>query len=61
EQNSGSSEEGKKEMDQIKGENQRLREDLEKKTGALNERIRDLNQKLAEQGGGKPTTGFFKR
>lgn len=62
EQNSGSNEEGKREMEKVKGENQRLREDLEKKTGALNERIRDLNQKLADQGGGsKPASGFFKR
>lgn len=62
EENSGTSEESNKELDQAKAELLRIRDDSEKKINALNERIRDLNQKLSGQGGGsKPTTGFFKR
>lgn len=62
EQNSGSSEEAKHELDQAKAEAQRLREDTETKINVLNERIRDLNQQLSGHGGNsKPTTGFFKR
>ncbi len=61
EQSSGSSEEGKRELDQARAEAQRLREDSEQKINVLNERIKDLNQKLSGPGGGKPTTGFFKR
>ncbi len=60
-QASGSGEENQRELDQAKAEVQRLREDSEKKIHALNERIRDLNQRLSDQGGSKPTTGFFKR
>ena len=60
EQTAGSSGEKNKELMNAKAENQRLREEAEKKINALNERIRDLNQKV-QQGGGKPSTGFFKR
>ncbi len=58
---SGSTEEINRELELSKAEVQRLREESDTKINALNERIRDLNQKLAEHGGGKPTTGFFKR
>jgi len=58
---SGCTEEINRELELSKAEVQRLREESDTKINALNERIRDLNQKLAEHGGGKPTTGFCKR
>ncbi len=59
----------RRQVEQMKGENQRLREEATQKVNALNERIRDLNQRLADGGGGgsgggsggKAQSGFFKR
>jgi peptidoglycan hydrolase CwlO-like protein len=57
--NSGDMEELRRQVEQAKAEALRVRAESEQKINGLNERIRDLNQRL--QGGGKPTTGFFKR
>ena len=56
---SGELEELRRQVEQAKAETLRVRAESEQKINGLNERIRDLNQRL--QGGGKPTTGFFKR
>ena len=56
---SGEMEELRRQVEQTKAEALRVRAESEQKINGLNERIRDLNQRL--QGGGKPTTGFFKR
>jgi twitching motility protein PilT len=55
-QASGGSEELRREAEQAKAEVARIREESQAKINALNERIRDLNEKLS--GNGK---GFFKR
>ena len=60
-QSSGSTDEMKKKLEQLEAENKRLRDESTQKINVLNERIRDLNQRLQQGGGGKPTTGFFKR
>ncbi|MCD4749948.1 MAG: PilT/PilU family type 4a pilus ATPase [Thermoanaerobaculales bacterium] len=60
EQSTDSSGEKNKELITAQAEVQRLNVESEKKINALNERIRDLNQRL-KQSGGKPSTGFFKR
>ncbi len=57
----GSSGELQHKLEQAQAENQRLREESNQKVNALNERIRDLNQRLSEASGGKAPTGFFKR
>jgi twitching motility protein PilT len=61
----GSSEELKKKLEQATAEATRVKEESSQKINALNERIRDLNQRLQNGGGGggggKPQTGFFKR
>jgi len=56
---SGEMEDLRRQLDQSKSEAVRVKAESEQKINGLNERIRDLNQRL--QGGGKPTTGFFKR
>jgi len=54
----------KQQLEQLQAENQLLRDEAAKKVAALNERIRDLNQRLREAGGGAKTSknpsGFFK-
>jgi len=60
-QNSGSVDELRKELEKAQAENRRLRDESTQKINALNERIRDLNQRLQQAGGGKPATGFFKK
>ena len=60
EQSSDSSGEMSKRLEQARAEAKRVTEESTQKINALNERIRDLNQRL-QQGGGKPQTGFFKR
>ena len=61
EQSSGPTTEIEKELEQARAETSRTREESEKKIGALNERIRELNSRLQQKDGGKPPTGFFKR
>ncbi len=51
----------KAQVEQLQAENELLKAEATKKINTLNERIRDLNQKLMEATGGKPQTGFFKR
>jgi twitching motility protein PilT len=59
-ESSGSSDEFKREVEIARSEVQRAREEAQQKINALNERIRELNQQIQE-GGGKGSTGFFKR
>jgi len=61
EEGSGSTEELKNRIEHLEAENQRLRDESADKIAALNERIRQLNQRLMETGGGKSASGFFKR
>jgi twitching motility protein PilT len=63
-QSSGSEDEMRRRLETSQAEVQRVKDEAASKINALNERIRDLNQRLSQQGGGggKPTTGgFFKR
>jgi twitching motility protein PilT len=63
-ESSGGSSEMQRQLEQAQAENQRLREEATQKINALNERIRDLNQRLQGGGGGggdKGGGGFFKR
>jgi len=60
-QNSDSGEDLKKRLEQAEAETRRIREETGQKINALNERIRELNQRLHQAGdGNKPATGFFK-
>jgi len=60
--NSSSADEQRQQVEQLQGENQRLREESTDKINTLNDRIRDLNQRLTDAGGGgKQPSGFFKR
>ena len=56
---SGGTDELQREAEISRSEVQRAREESQQKINALNERIKDLNQQLAN-GGGKGS-GFFKR
>ena len=59
---SGSTDEIRREAEIARSEVQRAREESQQKINALNERIRELNQQLQDGGGGgKGSTGFFKR
>ncbi len=58
EEGSGSTEELRKRAEQAEAEVQRVRDEATQKINLLNERIRDLNQKIQ---GGKAASGFFKR
>ena len=58
---SGVTDEIRREAEIARSEVQRAREESQQKINALNERIRELNQQLQDGGGGKGTTGFFKR
>ena len=58
-EDTGSSDDLRREAEIARGEVQRIRDESQQKINALNERIRDLNQQL--QNGGKSPTGFFKR
>ena len=60
-ESSGSSDEFKREVEIARSEVQRAREEAQQKINALNERIRELNQQIQDGGGGKGSTGFFKR
>jgi twitching motility protein PilT len=56
----GTSGDMNRELEQAKAAAQRVREESQQKIAQLNERIRELNQRL-QDGGGRPSTGFFKR
>jgi twitching motility protein PilT len=59
---SGTTDEIQREAEIARSEVQRAREESQQKINALNERIRELNQQLQDGGGGgKGSTGFFKR
>jgi twitching motility protein PilT len=57
----GNTDEIRREAEIARSEVQRAREEAQQKINALNERIRDLNQQLKDGGGGKGSSGFFKR
>ena len=56
----GSTDDLRREAEIARSEVQRAREEAQQKINALNERIRELNQQI-EGGGGKGSSGFFKR
>ncbi len=58
-ENSDSSDEWRRRLETAQGEANRVREESQQKINMLNERIRELNQRL--QNGGKQASGFFKR
>jgi len=60
-ESTGNSDEFKREVEIARSEVQRAREEAQQKINALNERIRELNQQIQDGGGGKGSTGFFKR
>jgi twitching motility protein PilT len=55
----------RQQVEQLQAENARLRSEASQKINALNERIRDLNQRLVDSGKSAPaakgSSGFFKR
>ena len=59
-ENTGSTDDLRREAEIARSEVQRAREEAQQKINALNERIRELNQQI-EGGGGKGSSGFFKR
>ena len=56
----GSTDDLRREAEIARSEVQRAREEAQQKINALNERIRELNQQL-QGGGGKGSSGFFKK
>jgi twitching motility protein PilT len=59
---SGTTDEIRREAEIARSEVQRAREESQQKINALNERIRELNEQMKNGGGGgKGSTGFFKR
>ena len=59
---SGTTDEIRREAEIARSEVQRAREESQQKINALNERIRELNEQMKDGGGGgKGSTGFFKR
>jgi twitching motility protein PilT len=58
-QNNDSADEWRHKVEAAQGEVNRVREESQQKINMLNERIRELNQRL--QNGGKQASGFFKR
>jgi twitching motility protein PilT len=59
---SGTADEIRREAEIARSEVQRAREESQQKINALNERIRELNEQMKDGGGGgKGSTGFFKR
>jgi twitching motility protein PilT len=56
----GDTDDLRREAEIARSEVQRAREESQQKIAALNERIRELNQQLKD-GGGKGSSGFFKR
>ena len=57
----GSTDDLRREAEIARSEVQRAREEAHQKINALNERIRELNQQIGGEGGGKGSSGFFKR
>ena len=55
-----STDQWQRKLESADSEAMRIREESQQKINLLNERIRELNQKLQE-GGGKAASGFFKR
>jgi twitching motility protein PilT len=58
---SGSTDNLRREAEIARSEVQRAREEAQQKINALNERIRELNQQIQGGGGGKGSSGFFKK
>jgi len=58
-ENADQVEEWEQRLANAEGEAERVREESQQKINLLNERIRELNQKV--QNGGKAASGFFKR
>jgi twitching motility protein PilT len=58
---SGSTDDLRREAEIARSEVQRAREEAQQKINALNERIRELNQQIQGGGGGKGSSGFFKK
>jgi len=59
-ESSESTEQWQRKLEAAESDSTRIREEAQQKINLLNERIRELNQKLQE-GGGKAASGFFKR
>jgi twitching motility protein PilT len=59
-ESSETSEQWQRRLEAAESETSRVREEAQQKINLLNERIRELNQRL-QDGGGKPASGFFKR
>jgi twitching motility protein PilT len=59
-ESSETSEQWQRRLEASESETSRVREEAQQKINLLNERIRELNQRL-QDGGGKPASGFFKR
>jgi len=59
-ESSESTEQWQRKLEASESESMRIREEAQQKINLLNERIRELNQRLQE-GGGKAASGFFKR
>ncbi len=59
-ESSESTEQWQRKLEASDSESMRIREEAQQKINLLNERIRELNQRLQE-GGGKAASGFFKR
>jgi peptidoglycan hydrolase CwlO-like protein len=57
----GGTDDLRREAEIARSEVQRAREEAQQKINALNERIRELNQQIEGGGGGKGSSGFFKR
>jgi twitching motility protein PilT len=57
----GDTDELRRQAEIARSEVQRARDESAQKINALNERIRELNQQLKDGGGGKGSSGFFKR
>jgi twitching motility protein PilT len=57
----GGTDDLRREAEIARSEVQRAREEAQQKINALNERIRELNQQIGGDGGGKGSSGFFKR
>jgi twitching motility protein PilT len=58
---SGGTDDLRREAEIARSEVQRAREEAQQKINALNERIRELNQQIQGGGGGKGSSGFFKK
>jgi hypothetical protein len=57
----GGTDDMRRQVEVAQAEAQRVRDESNQKIAALNERIRELNARIAGQGGKTPSSGFFKR